>query len=133
MGMTKEQRKEYARQYRIDNREKLNAYARDYWKTKNTRLRNTAYRKRATARSAERKDRRLYFLNTIKLGRGCLDCGYNKHHSALEFDHVRGAKLDNISKLLGANIVLLAREVAKCDVVCANCHRIRTEQRRGTL
>jgi hypothetical protein len=28
---------------------------------------------------------------------------------------------------------LLAREVAKCDVVCANCHRIRTEQRRSTL
>lgn len=61
---------------------------------------------------------------------GCLDCAENDLR-VLEFDHVRGDKLATIAQLIvrEANLKRLADEIAKCDVVCANCHRRRTAQR----
>ena len=51
----------------------------------------------------------------------------------LEFDHVRGEKSGNISEMIasGHSIARLQTEIEKCDVVCANCHRIRTGDRGG--
>jgi hypothetical protein len=62
----------------------------------------------------------------------CVDCGENDL-TVLEFDHVRGRKIDEISALVakGARIELLRRELEKCDVRCANCHRRRTSRERG--
>lgn len=52
--------------------------------------------------------------------------------TVLEFDHVRGIKLANVSELIIAqNRKHLWIEIAKCDVVCANCHRRRTAKRGG--
>lgn len=48
----------------------------------------------------------------------------------LEFDHVRGEKVGPISVLVnrfGEEKLLV--EIAKCDVVCAVCHRKRTWSR----
>lgn len=66
----------------------------------------------------------------LKLMLGCVDCGYDAHPDALQFDHVcaPGEKLCDVSKVKNFN--RLACEVAKCEVVCANCHAIRTAQRR---
>ena len=68
----------------------------------------------------------------FKLDRGCADCGYCEHPDALEFDHVRGEKRDILSRLknYAKNEAELLDEIAKCDVVCANCHRIRTASRK---
>jgi hypothetical protein len=65
---------------------------------------------------------------TIKLTCGCVDCGYNEHAEALDFDHVNGDKVCDVSKCT-SEMQLLA-EIAKCEVVCANCHRVRTAARR---
>ena len=48
----------------------------------------------------------------------------------MDFDHVRG-KTAGISRLLQANVSMtrLLAEIAKCDLVCSNCHRIRTWNR----
>lgn len=57
----------------------------------------------------------------------CVDCGKQYPPSAMDFDHVRGEKLFTIGSQLGRNRTeqeLLA-EIAKCDVRCAVCHRIR--------
>lgn len=63
--------------------------------------------------------------------KGCMDCGYNAHPAALEFDHVSGTKLFNIGEQVGKRSrEKLWEEIAKCDVVCANCHNIRTAIRR---
>lgn len=66
------------------------------------------------------------WLQAEKLRCGCIDCGYNKHPAALEFDHISGNKLFTISKSMGRSVENLATEVAKCVVRCANCHRIKT-------
>lgn len=45
----------------------------------------------------------------------------------MDFDHVRGSKVGNVSEMLGStSLADLLMEIAKCDVVCANCHRLRT-------
>ena len=59
---------------------------------------------------------------------GCLDCG-NKDVRVLEFDHRDpNCKRDNVSRMLGLGCgwATILKEVEKCDIVCANCHRIRT-------
>lgn len=69
-------------------------------------------------------------LATMKLDDGCTDCGFNEDPAALEWDHVRG-KSWNIGSRRWCSIERLLEEVEKCEVVCANCHRIRTELRRA--
>ncbi len=76
--------------------------------------------------SAERREIRAW-VGAIKLKAGCSDCGYKKYPEALDFDHLRDKKHD-IGGMCNARIskerILL--EIAKCEVVCANCHRHRT-------
>ena len=71
------------------------------------------------------------WVRAIKLERGCIDCGYNAHPEALEFDHISDNKRFTIGEMLHnyskANIML---EIEKCEVVCSNCHAIRTANRR---
>lgn len=61
----------------------------------------------------------------------CTDCGERYPSYVMEFDHVHGDKRFNLSKIVGRNSSGLsfddvADEMAKCEVVCANCHRMRT-------
>ena len=58
----------------------------------------------------------------------CVDCGVKYHPAAMDFDHVYGEKLFNISKacVRGVSKAKLIAEIAKCQIRCANCHRIRT-------
>lgn len=60
--------------------------------------------------------------------RPCADCGIIYPAPVMEFDHVRGEKVATISKMLQRNFGMakLVEEIEKCDVVCANCHRLRT-------
>jgi hypothetical protein len=60
----------------------------------------------------------------------CVDCG-NSDIRILEFDHVRGRKRDDVAELLtnGATWTTILTEIAKCEVRCVNCHRIKTSER----
>lgn len=59
----------------------------------------------------------------------CKDCGKSYPHYVMDFDHV-GEKSNKISNIVAnASKRLFLEEVAKCEVVCANCHRERTFQR----
>jgi hypothetical protein len=89
-------------------------------------------RKRRRAEYMQKKlARQRAIIQTIKLTAGCADCGYKEHPEALDFDHVRGEKLFNISMKAIGSLKRLLAEIEKCDVVCANCHRVRTAQRRS--
>ncbi|MFB7383769.1 hypothetical protein ACFC6U_17370 [Kitasatospora purpeofusca] len=70
--------------------------------------------------------------DAIKLRAGCIDCGWDGWARGLDWDHVRGAKRANVSQLIAERQPWseIEREIAKCEVVCANCHRIRTSVRR---
>ena len=62
----------------------------------------------------------------------CVDCG-EIDPVVLEFDHL-GKKLFNIAKgIRDQSWESLQAEIAKCEVVCANCHRRRTARRGGYL
>lgn len=54
----------------------------------------------------------------------CVDCN-EADPIVLEFDHVRGTKYKDISRMVTQSYSLetLKKEIAKCDVRCANCHR----------
>jgi hypothetical protein len=68
----------------------------------------------------------------MKLASGCKDCGYNGSADALQFDHLPGfTKLADVSDLTSRGKRKRAmQEIAKCEVVCANCHAVRTCNRR---
>lgn len=57
----------------------------------------------------------------------CADCGIQYPPYVMDFDH-RGDKLFEISDITGRDGSLdrFLTEIAKCDVVCSNCHRERT-------
>lgn len=57
-----------------------------------------------------------------------MDCGNSYPHYVMDFDHVRGIKCFNIGATpnLNPSLERLMAEIAKCDLVCSNCHRIRT-------
>jgi hypothetical protein len=63
-------------------------------------------------------------LAAIKKSAGCADCGYNAHSAALDFHHQRD-KLFQLTRDLCRAWVEVEKEIAKCVVLCANCHRVR--------
>lgn len=68
-------------------------------------------------------------LAEIKIASGCVDCGIN-NHIVLDFDHINDKKY-NVSQMVhdGFSWKAILKEIAKCQVVCANCHRLRTYER----
>ncbi len=62
-----------------------------------------------------------------------MDCTRTFSHVQMDFDHVRGEKIENLSRLIADNHPSLTEELAKCDLVCAVCHRCRTRSRKGLL
>lgn len=60
----------------------------------------------------------------------CVDCGEDDP-IVLEFDHLRDKKFSISEGLQGRRWQDVLDEIAKCEVVCANCHRRRTAKRGG--
>lgn len=65
----------------------------------------------------------------------CVDCKERFHAYVMDFDHVRGKKFFNLSAATRNGMALnkVKAEIVKCDVVCSNCHRIRTGIRLGIM
>ena len=60
----------------------------------------------------------------------CVDCGHAFPSCAMDMDHVTAAKRGNISSLLHLPPSEFEAELSRCEPVCANCHRVRTQARR---
>lgn len=109
--MTTEERRKYDRDWYHKNKERIGP------------KKNEKQRKR----SEKRKELVLDYLKSHP----CIDCGENDP-VVLEFDHRdSNLKLMNISNLMTGQYSekIILEEIAKCDVRCANCHRIRTYKR----
>ena len=65
------------------------------------------------------------FIAKKKMEKGCCKCGFNKHPSAIEFNHLEDKK-HNISRIARSGVPqnVLDEEIKKCIILCANCHRI---------
>ena len=61
------------------------------------------------------------------LSHPCVDCP-EADPVVLEFDHVRGVKVNNVAVMIHKNVPLwrIQAEIEKCEVRCANCHRRKT-------
>jgi hypothetical protein len=84
-------------------------------------------------RNNRRRARGREFLRTYLETHPCVDCG-ESDPVVLEFDHVRGVKENNVTTMCRSfgNAKIL-KEIAKCEVRCANCHRRKTKRNRETL
>jgi len=80
---------------------------------------------RKRTQKVDSSDWRSRFVAALK-NVPCTDCGGTFHYCQMDFDHVRGEKLGGVSRMNTREVIL--EEVAKCEVVCANCHRERTQR-----
>lgn len=77
------------------------------------------------------RNRKRFFMEAKNVP--CMDCGL-VNPIVMEFDH----RPDEVKSFtIAANwqfsMDRLLKEIAKCDIVCANCHRLRTHNRRAPL
>lgn len=83
-------------------------------------------------KAKERKQRLRKMVDEYK-SVPCMDCGIQYPPHVMDFDH-RENKFDDVARLVINNVSVkrILDEIAKCDVVCSNCHRVRTYERRAT-
>jgi hypothetical protein len=103
----------------------------------NNKTYTNAYQKRHYAANREKyvlkagkwKRKRFKLIQDLKK-RPCGDCGIEYPPYVMQFDHKRD-KLFSISTYASRySLERVLAEIEKCDVVCANCHAIRTHKRR---
>lgn len=73
------------------------------------------------------------WLRSLKAGRPCTDCGRIFDPQVMQWDHLpQFEKLGDVSAAFwGRSEAEILREIAKCELVCTNCHTIRTFTRNG--
>ena len=90
---------------------------------------------RAVERNRKNRKSQRDFVNSLK-NQPCVDCGKKYPPYVMDFDHRdKNLKRGNIGSLVSQayfNKKKLLEEISKCDLVCANCHRIRTHKRRSS-
>jgi hypothetical protein len=88
------------------------------------------YIRRARSRAiAVRRERTAYLIEYFRT-HPCVDCG-ERDPLVLEFDHLDDKAFNIAEGIRDRSWQALLDEIAKCEVVCANCHRRRTAQRGG--
>jgi len=89
-------------------------------------------RSRLTETKSSRRERARDFVSAYKEQRGCADCHRKWPAHVLDFDHLGQDKSGLVSAMVNHadSMERIQQEIAKCEVVCANCHRYRTQARR---
>lgn len=69
------------------------------------------------------------WVHELKENTPCSDCGVQYPYYVMDFDHLEDKKI-LVSKVLNRGSWLQTKaEIAKCEIVCSNCHRSRTYRR----
>jgi uncharacterized Rmd1/YagE family protein len=128
----KEQRDAQHQQYCVENRERVNAIRRKSYQTNIEQEKARMYKQYQdnpgyfNDRNAVRRQELREFLQEQKMGRVCARCG-NSDFRVLDFHHLdRDGKEGGLSQAVAKNWgkERILREIDKCEVLCANCHRI---------
>lgn len=106
------------------NKERSRAY---YQRNKQEHIKRTAQNK--TNQIKINKE----YIRELKESTPCKDCGLFYPSCVMDFDHIKGKKMQNVSRMVlsGISLTTIKKEISKCEIVCANCHRIRTHITRG--
>lgn len=96
---------------------------------------NSKYRKKFDERRAERRKINSEYILAYLREHPCVDCGFSDIR-ALQFDHVvpvslGGGSKQRVSGMVTHSLESLVAEISRCEVRCANCHMIRTQQQFG--
>ena len=82
-------------------------------------------------KALKRKQEIRAWVTEIKNKSPCTDCKIQYPSYVTDFDHVGRDKKDTVSSLINSgNLAKIKLEIAKCELVCSNCHRIRTYKRK---
>ncbi len=89
---------------------------------------------RSSARNKKQRKKNKAFVDRVKRRFNCVDCG-ESNPIVLDFDHVRGEKKRAIADMVSNyySIRTIKEEMRKCEIRCANCHRIKTSERKNKL
>ena len=104
---------------RVENKESKKEYQRKwYYNHRKEQLARVSARN-ILVREANRAQVKDYLSS-----HPCVDCG-EPDIEVLDFDHVRGVKFKDVSALVytAYSLRTIIREIEKCDIRCANCHR----------
>ena len=83
------------------------------------------------ASKAKQKAFLAQYIRDLKEKTPCMDCGEYYPYYVMDFDHVRGRKQKNVMELIPTlSKKKIDEEIAKCEIVCSNCHRYRTHLRK---
>lgn len=98
-------------------------------------LNNSSYKKNSkyyVIKTFKRREQCKQFLKEYKSNKPCKDCNNTFPPYVMDFDHIK-EKTKDVSSLVYYSIAKLKKEISKCELVCANCHRIRTFNRNNKL
>lgn len=102
----------------------FSSYEKEVWKN------DPSVRKKRSIQNKSRMERNREYIKKHLSDKSCTMCGISDPR-VLEFDHIDPIdKIANISDLRAraCSIKKLQEEIDKCQILCANCHRIRTYQ-----
>lgn len=110
----------------IDKKDNHKKYMREVWYPKN--------KKKHIGYQSNLKKKIFEFVKDFKRKSKCFDCNFlgKIYPEVLDFDHVKGVKKFELSSFHNHtnSMKRVREEINKCEIVCANCHRIRTLLRR---
>lgn len=92
-----------------------------YVNNKATHINKVVQKNRST-----RRQNFFKILNFLRLHE-CVDCA-ERDPVVLEFDHVKGTKRNDVTTMVwgGCSWKTILKEIEKCEIRCANCHRRKT-------
>ena len=78
---------------------------------------------------SDTKEKIRKIVREIKEASPCQDCGVKYPYYVMDFDHRENKKFIISTAYLRRGINIIFEEIKKCDLVCSNCHRQRTQNR----
>lgn len=120
-------------EYRLIHKEEFKEYRNRYNNSEKGKLQNL---KRARKKRNNRRETIVKYIQKLKTDTPCMDCKQYFHYSQLDFDHIAelGDKKDRISNMVyRVSIERVMEELKKCQIVCSNCHRIRSFKRASKI
>lgn len=112
------------RRYRLKRPLTEDGYFQEHWLSPDT---FQAYSKNNFKYDKKKADSNRKYIQEIKTKHGCYCCGFRAYPEALDFDHINPKiKTGAVGQLMLCSKEKIDEEISKCQILCANCHRLKT-------